>query len=99
LPGVYLRIGRECDQYLRHVFTELEPLFEELVLSELVSKLSEFHSSMSFKSEAEDESAHGGIAFLEGKANQQCHGIAMFPNEATQLSTDFGRLVDEVSLL
>jgi hypothetical protein len=32
--------------------TEFEPLSEEFVVSELASKLSEFHSSMSFKAEA-----------------------------------------------
>jgi hypothetical protein len=55
---------------------------------------------MDFKEgEAEDANARGRIGFLEEKSNQHDHDIAMLQTEVTQLSTDFGRLVGEVSAL
>jgi predicted nucleic acid-binding Zn-ribbon protein len=43
--------------------------------------------------------ARGRIAVLKEKANQHSHVIAILEDEVTQLSTDFGRLVGEVSAL
>jgi outer membrane murein-binding lipoprotein Lpp len=55
---------------------------------------------MDFKeSESEGADARGGIAGLEEKTNQHSHVIAMLQHKVTQLSTDFGRLVSEVSAL
>jgi uncharacterized protein YdcH (DUF465 family) len=57
---------------------------------------------MDFKegeTEAEDADARGRIAALEEKSNQHSHVIAILQDKVTQLSTDFGRLVGEVSAL
>jgi hypothetical protein len=87
-------------------FTELDRLCVEFGLTEIAAKLSEFRPSMAFKEaeakaevEAEDADARGRIAALEENANQNSHVIAMLQNKITQLSTDFGRLVSEVSTL
>jgi hypothetical protein len=79
-------------------FTELRQLCEEFDFSELSAKLSEFRPSMDFK-ETEDAHSRGRIAALEEKTNQHSHFIAMLQDKVTQLSTDFGRLVGEVSAL
>jgi hypothetical protein len=79
-------------------FRELLRLCDEFGFSELAAKLSEFRSSMDFK-ETEDVDARGRIAGLEETANQHSHVIAMLQDKVTQLSTDFGRLVGEVSAL
>jgi hypothetical protein len=79
-------------------FTEFQRLCEEFDFTELAAKLSEFRPSMDFK-ETENPDTRGGIAALEKKANQHSHVIAILQSEVTQLSTDFGRLVDEVSAL
>jgi hypothetical protein len=55
---------------------------------------------MDFKEpEAEDADPRGRIAFLEEKLNQHDHDIAILQDKVTQLSTDFERLVGEVSAL
>jgi hypothetical protein len=51
------------------------------------------------KAESEDADARGRIAVLEEQSNQHSHVIAMLQNKVTQLSTDLGRLVGEVSAL
>jgi hypothetical protein len=79
-------------------FTELQRLCEEFGFSEIAAKFSEFRPLMDFK-EAEDADARGRIAALEEKANQHSHIIAILQDKVTQLSTDFGRLVGEVSAL
>jgi uncharacterized coiled-coil protein SlyX len=79
-------------------FTELHRLCEEFGFSELAAKLSEFRPAMDFK-EAEDADARGRISALEEKSNQHSHVIAILQDKVTQLSTDFGRLVGEVSAL
>jgi hypothetical protein len=43
--------------------------------------------------------ARGRIAVLKEKADQHSHVIAILEDKVTQLSTDFGRLVREVSSL
>jgi outer membrane murein-binding lipoprotein Lpp len=53
---------------------------------------------MSFK-ESEDADACERVAVFEEKANQHSHVIVMLQSKVTQLSTDFGRLVGEVSAL
>jgi hypothetical protein len=75
-------------------FTELQQLCNEFGFTEF----SEFRCSMDFK-EAEDSDSRGRIAVLEETANQHSHVIAILQNKVTQLSTDFGRLVGEVSAL
>jgi hypothetical protein len=71
-----------------------------LSFTEVAAKLSEFRPSMDFKEgEAEDANARGRIGFLEEKSNQHDHDIAMLQDKVTQLSTDFGHLVGEVSAL
>jgi hypothetical protein len=81
-------------------FAELRRLCEEFSFSELAAKLSEFRPSMDFKeTETEDGDARGRIAALEENANQHSHVIVMLQDKVTQLSTDFGRLVGEVSAL
>jgi predicted CopG family antitoxin len=79
-------------------YTELKQLCEEFGFSEIAAKLSEFRPSVDFK-EAEDANARGRIAALEEKANQHSHVIAIWQDKVTQLSTDFERLVGEVSAL
>jgi hypothetical protein len=79
-------------------FTEFHRLCEEFSFSELGTKLSEFSPSMDFK-EAEDADARGRITALEEKANQHSHVIGMLQNKVTQLSTDFGCFVGQVSAL
>jgi hypothetical protein len=76
-------------------FTELHRLCLEFGFSELAAKLSEFRPSINFK-EAE---TRGRIAALQETANQHSHVIAILQNKVTQLSTDFGRLISEVSSL
>jgi uncharacterized protein YdcH (DUF465 family) len=49
--------------------------------------------------ESEDADSRGRIAALEEKSNQHSHVIAILQDKVTQLSTDFGRLVGEVSAL
>jgi hypothetical protein len=51
------------------------------------------------KGEVEDANARGRIATLEEKANQHDRDIAILQTEVRQLSTDFERLVGEVSAL
>jgi hypothetical protein len=81
-------------------FTELDRLCEEFSFTELAEKLSEFCPSMDFKeTEAEDADGRGQMAILEEKSNQHSHVIAILQNKVTQLSTDFWRLVGEVSAL
>jgi Fe-S-cluster formation regulator IscX/YfhJ len=79
-------------------FTELHQLCEEFGFSEIAAKLTEFHPSMDFK-EAEHADAREQIAEVEEKTNDHSHLIAILQNEVRQLSTDFGRLVGEVSAL
>jgi hypothetical protein len=81
-------------------FPELQRLCDEFGFSELAAKLSEFRPSMDFKKgETEDADARGRIAALEEKTNQHSHVIAILQDKISQLSTDFGRLVSEVSAL
>jgi hypothetical protein len=81
-------------------YTKLQQLCEEFGFSELAAKLSAFHLSMNFKeSESEDADARGRIAALEEKVSQHSHVIAILQDKVTQLSTDFGCLVGEVSAL
>jgi hypothetical protein len=83
-------------------FTELQQLCNDFDFSELAAKLSDFRRSIDFrkpKGEAKDVNARGRIASLEEKANQHSHVIAMLQTEVRQLSTDFERLVGEVSAL
>jgi DNA helicase TIP49 (TBP-interacting protein) len=49
--------------------------------------------------EAEDADARGRIAPFEKKANEHSHIIAILQDKVTQLSTDFGGFVGEVSAL
>jgi hypothetical protein len=83
-------------------FPELKGLCEEFAFSGLAVKLSEFRPSMDFRkgeteTKTEDANARGRIAVLEEKANQDSHVIATLRDKLTRLSTDFGRLVGEVS--
>jgi hypothetical protein len=91
-------------------FTELDRLCDEFDFTELAGKLSEFRSLMGFKAgeataeanakaESENADARGRIAALEEKENYHCHVIAILHNKVTQFSTDFWRLVGEVSAL
>jgi hypothetical protein len=81
-------------------YTELHRLCHEFCFSELAAKLSEFRPSMDLKeAETEDANARGRIAVLKEKSNQHDHDIAILEDKVTQLSTDFGRLVGEVSAL
>jgi predicted nuclease with TOPRIM domain len=81
-------------------FPELKRLCEEFSFSKIATKLSEFWLSMDFKKgKAEDADARERIEALEEKPNQHSHVIVMLQNEVTQLSTDFGRRVGEVSAL
>jgi hypothetical protein len=81
-------------------FTELDRLCKEFGFSELAAKLSEFRPSMDFKErETEDADSRGRIAVLEEKTNQHSHFIAILEDKVSQVSTDFGRLVSEVSAL
>jgi hypothetical protein len=79
-------------------YTELERLCNEFGFTEVAAQLSEFRPSMDFK-EAEGAYARGRIATLEEKANPHSHVIATLQTEVRQFSTDFGRLVGEVSAL
>jgi hypothetical protein len=57
---------------------------------------------MDFKdaeTETEDLDGRGRIVTLEEMANQHLHVIVMLQDKVTQLSTDFGRFVGEVSAL
>jgi hypothetical protein len=49
--------------------------------------------------ETEDADARGQIAILEETTNQHSHDIAILEDKVTELSTDFGRFVCEVSSL
>jgi uncharacterized protein YdcH (DUF465 family) len=80
-------------------FTELHRLCNEFGFTKLAANLSNFRPSIDFKEEAEDADARGRIAALEEKANQHSHIIAMLQDKVSQLSTDVGRLVGEVSAL
>jgi hypothetical protein len=80
--------------------TELDRLCKEFHFSELAVKLSKFRPSMSFKEgESEDANARGRIAVLEEKVQHWEDEIAILQDKVTQLSTDFWRLVGEVSAL
>jgi uncharacterized coiled-coil protein SlyX len=80
--------------------TEHQRLCEEFGFTQVAAKLSAFRLSMDFKeTKAEDANARGRIASLEEKANQQSHVIAILQYKVTQLSTDLGLLVEEVSAL
>jgi hypothetical protein len=85
-------------------------LCEEFDFSELAVKLSEFRSLMDFKdaegetegeakAEVDNANAYGRIASLEEKANQHSQVNAMLQDKVAQLSTDFRRLVGEISAL
>jgi hypothetical protein len=74
-------------------FTDLQRLSQEFGFSQLAAKLSEFRSSIDFKD------SRGRIATLEEKSNQHSHIIAIMQDKLTQLSTDFERLVGEISSL
>jgi hypothetical protein len=76
-------------------FTELDRLCEEFSFSELSAKLSEFRPSIDFK----DTKTLQRITSLEETANQHSHFISILQSKVSQLSTDFGRLVMEVSSL
>jgi hypothetical protein len=82
-------------------FRGLQQLCEEFGFSDISTKLSEFRSLMDVKKkeEAENSNARGGIAALEEKGEQHSRSIAILQSEVRQLSTDFGRLVGEVSAL
>jgi signal transduction histidine kinase len=81
-------------------FTDLDQLCDEFGFTELATKLSEFRPSMDFQeAETEDVDARGRIAALKEKANQHSHVIAILEDKVTQLSTDFRRLVGEISSL
>jgi hypothetical protein len=82
----------------------LNTLQRSQIFTEISVKLSEFHPLMDFKegeteTESEDADACGRIAALEEKADQHSHFIAKLQDKVTQLSTDFGFLVGEVSAL
>jgi uncharacterized coiled-coil protein SlyX len=82
--------------------TEFDRLCKEFGFSELSAKLSEFRPSMRFKeteSETEDADSRGRIAALEEKVNERDYVIAVLQDKVTELFTDFGRLVSEVSSL
>jgi uncharacterized coiled-coil protein SlyX len=51
------------------------------------------------KPEVEDANARGRIAALEKRSNQHSHVLAILQDKLTELSTDVGRLVGEVSAL
>jgi hypothetical protein len=51
------------------------------------------------EAETEDVDARGRIAVLEEKANEHSHVISVLCDKVTRLSTDFERLVGEVSAL
>jgi hypothetical protein len=81
-------------------YTELERLCNEFCFTELAAKLSEFRPSLDLKeAETEDADARGRIAVLEETTNQHSHVIAILEDKVTELSTDFGRLVGDVSSL
>jgi hypothetical protein len=75
-------------------FRELHQLCEEFDFP----ALSEFRPSIDFK-KTKDSDTRERIAALEENANQHSHVIAILQNKVTQFSTDFGRLVGEVSSL
>jgi hypothetical protein len=79
-------------------FTELHRLSKEFGFSQLAAKLSEFRPSMDSK-ESKDAEIRERITVLKEKSNQHSHVIAILQDKVTQLSTDFGRLIDEVSAL
>jgi hypothetical protein len=79
-------------------FEELDRLCQEFGFSDFSAKLSEFRPSKRFK-ETEDGDPHERIAILEENANQRDHFIAVLESEVRRLSTDFERLVGEVSAL
>jgi predicted RNase H-like nuclease (RuvC/YqgF family) len=81
-------------------YTELKQLCDEFGFSELAATLSKFRPSMDFKeAETEDSDSRGRITALEEKSNQHSHVISILQDKVTELSTDFGRLVGEVSSL
>jgi hypothetical protein len=73
-------------------------LCEEFGFSEFAEKLSEFRPSMAFQ-EAEDADTAGRMTAFEEKAEQHDGAISVLQSELRQLSTDFGRLAEEVSAL
>jgi hypothetical protein len=79
-------------------FTGLQLLCDEFGFSEIAAKLSEFRSSSDLN-KPEDSNTLPRIAFLEETLHQHSQLIAILQNEFRQLSTDFGRLVSEVSAL
>jgi hypothetical protein len=70
----------------------------EFGFAEIAARLSEFRLSMEFK-DSQDADARGRLVALKEKSNQPSHVIAILQGKVTQLSTDFGRLVGEVSSL
>jgi outer membrane murein-binding lipoprotein Lpp len=79
-------------------FTELQRLSKEFGFSEFEVKLSEIRPSLDPKT-AEHFDARERIAALEEQTNQHSHAIETLESKVTQLSTDFGRLISEVSAL
>jgi FtsZ-binding cell division protein ZapB len=76
-------------------FTGLQHLYEELGFSELDAQFSEFRPSMGFG----NGKTRGRIAAIEEKVNQHDHDIAILQSEVRRISTNFERLVGEVSSL
>jgi hypothetical protein len=70
-------------------------LCKEFDFCEIAAKLSKFRPLMGLTTTR----AHGHIAAFEEKANQHVQVIVILQDKVTQLSTDFGRLVGEVSAL
>jgi phosphopantetheinyl transferase (holo-ACP synthase) len=79
-------------------FTGLQRLCEEFGFSEIAAQLSDFQPSTGLKA-TEDADTRGRIAALEEKAQQHDHDTEVLQDKLTQLSTDFERLVGEVSAL
>jgi hypothetical protein len=80
-------------------FPELHRLCEEFDFFEVAAKLSEFRSSMNSKEREAERESESKAAEVDAKANQQFHVIPLLQDKVTQLFTDFGRLVCEVSAL
>jgi hypothetical protein len=68
-----------------------------LVIDDQISEKRWTCGSFPRRFECEDLAARARIAALEEKTNQHFHVITMLQNKVTQLSTDFGRLVGEIS--
>jgi hypothetical protein len=75
-------------------------LCEEIRSSEIAAKISEFYRSIACKeAEIEDPEGGGRIAARERKTNQHGDVIVIVLEKVKKLSTDFERLVGEVSAL